>query len=429
MSKNVGLPILLLLAMFLVSCGSTGSAQVDEEEFVTVENGEFMLRGEPYRYVGTNFWYAPILASAGEYGDRARLAAELDSLCALGVDNLRVLVGGDGSRPVRGHIEPNLQTAPGEYNVELLEGLDYLLVELEKRDMRAVIYLNNAWEWSGGFGTYLEWTGYGEAPDPATNYSDYKTFVSKFMIDSVARGMYRNHVRAIVGRTNSITGKPYAESPAIMSWQIANEPRCFAKDNKAIFEEWLIEIGRLIKSVDNRHLVSTGSEGKWGCEGDIELWARVHNSDAIDYANIHIWPYNWKWISADSIAEKLPLVFENTASYIAEHRALTTKPIVLEEFGFPRDDMRVALGTPTTLRDDYYRYVFGMMQDDGSLNGVNFWGWGGLAQPTHENWQPGDDYTGDPAQEAQGLNSVFIGDKTTLDIIRSANAALKRQQR
>jgi mannan endo-1,4-beta-mannosidase len=31
----------------------------------------------------------------------------------------------------------------------------------------------------------------------------------------------------------------------------------------------------------------------------------------------------------------------------------------------------------------------------------------------------GDDYTGDPAQEAQGLNSVFAGDSTTLAVIKN----------
>ena len=30
----------------------------------------------------------------------------------------------------------------------------------------------------------------------------------------------------------------------------------------------------------------------------------------------------------------------------------------------------------------------------------------------------GDDYTGDPAQEAQGLNSVFVNDTTTLNVIK-----------
>ena len=42
-----------------------------------------------------------------------------------------------------------------------------------------------------------------------------------------------------------------------------------------------------------------------------------------------------------------------------------------------------------------------------------------MAKPQHEQWQPGDDYTGDPAQEAQGLNSVFASDSTTLAVIKA----------
>jgi mannan endo-1,4-beta-mannosidase len=31
----------------------------------------------------------------------------------------------------------------------------------------------------------------------------------------------------------------------------------------------------------------------------------------------------------------------------------------------------------------------------------------------------GDDYTGDPAQEQQGLNSAFSGDESTLQVVKS----------
>jgi mannan endo-1,4-beta-mannosidase len=31
----------------------------------------------------------------------------------------------------------------------------------------------------------------------------------------------------------------------------------------------------------------------------------------------------------------------------------------------------------------------------------------------------GDDYTNDPAQEAQGLNSVFASDTTTLAVVKA----------
>ena len=36
----------------------------------------------------------------------------------------------------------------------------------------------------------------------------------------------------------------------------------------------------------------------------------------------------------------------------------------------------------------------------------------------------GDDYTGDPAQEQQGLNSVFASDASTTQLIKEINTQL-----
>lgn len=56
----------------------------------------------------------------------------------------------------------------------------------------------------------------------------------------------------------------------------------------------------------------------------------------------------------------------------------------------------------------------------------NSWEWSGFANPKHEQWQVGDDYTGDPAQEAQGLNSVFSTDKSTLDVVKTQVDRMKK---
>ena len=255
--------------------------------FVTVRDGKFYLGDSVYRYVGTNFWYGAILGSEGRGGDRERLGRELDSLKALGMDNLRILVGGDGAEGLASHISPTLQTAPGVYNDTLLAGLDYLIDQLEQRDMRAVFYLNNAWEWSGGFSTYLEWAGAGEAVNPAdAGYPAYMEYASKFVRNDSAKALAANHIRNIVGRTSSLTGKPYAESPAIMAWQIANEPRAFSDESKRDFADWIHRTSRLIKEIDPNHLVSIGSEGLKGCEEDLDLWTEIHTYPEVDRKSV-----------------------------------------------------------------------------------------------------------------------------------------------
>lgn len=417
------------------ACTSTGMKQ-EPIEFVTVSDGEFYKGDSTYRYIGANFWYGAILASEGVGGDSIRLAAELDSLSGIGVDNLRILVGGDGAEGLASHISPTLQKSPGEYNDTLLRGLDRLLAELEKRNMKAVLYLNNAWEWSGGFSTYLEWAGAGKAVNPAEDgYPAYMEYASQFVTNDSAMKLADNHLRNIVGRVSSITGKPYSESPAIMSWQIANEPRAFKPENKENLLEWIARSAKSIKEIDKNHLVSVGSEGLWGCENDLELWTRIHQNPDIDYATIHIWPYNWSWVKETTLTDSLPVACRNASEYIKVHRESLDKalgegkrkPIVLEEFGYPRDDMRYAPGTPVTGRDGFYTHVFDEVVRGGDLQGVNFWGWGGLAVPAHDTWQPGDPYTGDPAQEAQGLNSVFINDSTTVALIKKAARSINEK--
>ena len=414
----------IALSLIIISCTGRGGSDI-----ISIEDGQFIKDGSPYYFVGTNFWYGPILASEGSGGDRERLTRELDSLCSMGVRNLRVLVGSDGERGVYTKVEPTLQYAPGKYNDTLLRGLDYFLVELGKRDMEAVLYLGNAWEWSGGYSQYLKWAGYGDIPLPrVAGYNEYVDYVSNFMKSDSAMGLFRRYVMDIVSRTNTVTGKAYRDDPAIFSWQICNEPRPFGEENKETFRTWLTETAGIIKAIDPNHLVSVGSEGKYGCEVDLSLWEDISRSPYIDYLNIHIWPFNWGWTSRDDMNDgTVQPAIDLSLEYLDEHMEVARrlhKPLVVEEFGFPRDSVGFSRSSSVSMRDRYYEAMLSQMNGQkasGSmLAGFNFWGWGGLAIPSQDHlmWQPGDDYTGDPAQEEQGLYSVFASDTSTVSIIR-----------
>lgn len=402
--------------------------------FVQVKDGHFVRDGIPYYYVGTNFWYGAILGSEGQGGNRVRLCKELDRMRAMGIDNLRILVGSDGQRGIKTKVEPTLQEAPGVYNDTILAGLDYLLMEMGKRRMVAVLYLNNSWEWSGGYGYYLEQAGEGKAPRPDEDgYPAFMKFVARYATCEKAHQLFYDYVRFILSRTNRYTGLKYTDDPAIMSWQIGNEPRAFSTEVLPAFEKWLAEASALIRSLDANHLVSIGSEGSWGCENDYGVYERICADKNIDYCNIHLWPYNWGWARADHLVEDLAVSCRNTKDYIDRHLAICarlTKPLVMEEFGYPRDGFSFSLSSTTEGRDGYYKYVFSLVGDNaekgGYFAGCNFWGWGGFAKPRHEQWEVGDDYTGDPAQEAQGLNSVFVTDTTTLQVVKAEVERMRR---
>lgn len=446
-----------LISVLMMACLSMVA-----QDFVKVKDGKFVCGGKEYRYVGANFWYGAILASEGQGGNRQRLLKELDAMKAVGIDNVRVLIGGDGRDGIPSHIAPKLQTEPGVYNDTILDGLDYMMAELEKRDMKAVLYFNNAWEWSGGYGAYLDWVGFSgdvesskggmthfdRTPVPSVDgWHEFMQYVGNFIINDEARALAANHVRYIVTRTNRYTGMPYAMSKGLMAWEIANEPRAFGADSlhKARFVEWIDEQSTLIKSLDPNHLVTTGSEGYNGCENDWDLFQKVHAVKNIDYACIHIWPFNWGWLgkfnqnydsektipegAPDPIVTRVDIACEKTQEYIDHSYQLMQeigRPMVLEEFGYPRDRFLFTPGSKTDGRDTYYKYVFDIIRDSGKIAGCNFWGWGGHANVKHVVWQRWDDYVCDPAQEEQGLNSVFAVDKSTMEIIRNSTKEIRK---
>src|SRR6188474_1153144 len=73
--------------------------------FVQRKGTGFTLSGKPYRYVGTNMWYAAWLGAPADYGNRDRLRRELDALKALGVTNIRANASAEES-PLNHSVKP-----------------------------------------------------------------------------------------------------------------------------------------------------------------------------------------------------------------------------------------------------------------------------------------------------------------------------------
>ena len=150
-------PIFIFLFLF-----STILYAQDNKKFVQTDKMQFTIAGKPYYYIGTNYWYGGLLAlQHNSTKGKERLIKELDFLQTQGVNNLRVLVGAEGTGVINGvkRVSPALQAEQGKFNEDVLHGLDLLLTEMGKRNMKAVLYLSNNWEWSGGFLQYLNWNG------------------------------------------------------------------------------------------------------------------------------------------------------------------------------------------------------------------------------------------------------------------------------
>lgn len=437
MNKKI-LFFILISLIYFQGCSIIGIKE--NPEYVKVKGPQFILEGKPYYFVGTNLWYGAYLGSPGETGDRTRLIKELDNLHSLGINNLRICAASEESSMDRA-IKPAFQKAPGVYDENLLEGLDFLLSEMGKRNMKAVLFLNNYWQWTGGMAQYNNWFTNIPIPDPDNpnvGYGKFMDFSAEFYLNTKARECFKDYIKMIVTRKNKFTGLFYFEDQAIMCWQLGNEPRpgrnLSVIKNAEVFYQWIEETGQFIHSLDPNHLVTIGSEGTVGNLQNEEMFLKSHSSKYIDYATLHLWPKNWGWFLADKTDETYPGTEKNAIEYINRHLVLArklNKPITMEEFGIPRDNELYKSGTATTVRDKYFKKIFDLVADSAAagspLAGTNFWGWGGSGRGQNEDgkWKIGDPYTGDPPQEPQGLNSIFDSDNSTIEIIKAHVRQLK----
>lgn len=400
------------------------------QSFVRVQGTRFVLAEKPYYFIGANYWYGMNLASSGPGGDRVRLLAELDQLAALGVTNLRIMAASEGPDTAAWRMLPSLQPSPGQYNAQLLDGLDFLLYEMGKRNMKAVVCLNNFWPWSGGFAQYYQWMEPRHAipyppPAPGGEWLSYMLFASRFYDHPKAMAAYDAHLRAIITRVNPYTGLRYTEDPAIMAWQLANEPRGMLRPRK--YRAWVRKSAALIKSLDANHLVTIGSEGNTPAPTG-NHFSRDHDYPDIDYMTIHIWVQNWMWYKPEAPDSSYARAWDKAKAYLEAHlkeAEALQKPLVLEEFGLSRDFDQHQPEAPTTWRDRYFGEMFGLVHGLAAagrgLAGCNFWAFAGQGRPREAKgiWQAGDNFIGDPPHEYQGWYSVYDKDSTTLEIIKT----------
>jgi len=402
--------------------GTDASSQPSTMAFVTAKGTQFAEGSKRHVFVGTNFWQGMNLGASSSPGDRARLGRELDRLQTLGITNVRVMAASEGPDTEPYRVVPSLMPQPGVYNEQVFAGLDYFLDQLSQRGIRAVMVLNNYWEWTGGMAQYVSWGQGTKIPyrlDPGGNYNTFTQYIDRFYACAPCQTTYRAHIQTIIKRINTVNGRTYRDDPTIFSWQLANEPRNYPAN-------WIGDLGQYIKSLDSNHMVTVGSEGSWG--GDFKT---THGSPTIDYTTCHIWVEPWgKYNATDSSASQLTTATNFAVDYLNTHNtdsASLGKPLVMEEFGLARDGWASTgeynPATPVTNRNKYYQSLFSkvesLMAAGGAIAGDNFWAWAGEARPPSK-------WTGDPPHETAGWFSVYDADSTTLTVISTHAAALKK---
>lgn len=399
--------------------------------FVSVKSQQLVKDGRPYYFLGTNYWQGMYLAAPGKNNNRAQLKRELDMMQTQGIKQLRILALSEGPNSEPYRVVPAVQTKPNELNENLLIGLDFLLNEMKKRQMTAVICLSNFWPWSGGMSQWVSWIEGSSIPypppHPGGSWSRYQEYASKFYTLEKAVEGQQDSVKKIVSRINTVSQIAYSGDETIMAWELANEPR--GGNNRQEFLKWISSSAKLIKSIDKNHLVTLGSEGETMDARDAgNNFLEDHSFSDIDYATFHIWVENWGMYDPKNASGTMTMAKNVMQNYINDHVAKSKtlkKPVILEEFGMARDERSMNPESTTFNRDNYYQAVFqaslDLMTKQNNLSGVNFWAWSGENKPRlpfGSLWKAGDPLLGDPPHEEQGWYGVYSSDHTTLNIIK-----------
>jgi mannan endo-1,4-beta-mannosidase len=292
--------------------------------FVERRDRGFVLNGESFRVAGANNYYLGFVT-------RPAIESVLDLAVSMGLNTLRIwgfFEQMPGSNvyfhffnPARG--VPDFKDGP-----DGLGRLDQAVYLAEQRGLRLILPLTDFWPNLGGMQSYCDWFGLGGR--------------DQFYRDGRCRAAYWQWVEQLLLRRNSLTGRFYIDEPAILAWELANEPRCEnpngsrIADGEDVLLSWIWEMATLIRSKDPNHLIAIGDEGYFhrsGAGGN-GLYNGVHGTNferflgvgPIDFGTFHM--YGDMAGSAD--------LRTFGGMWIGDHVAAAgraNKPALLEEFG------------------------------------------------------------------------------------------------
>ena len=187
---------------------------------------------------------------------------------------------------------PRHVLGPGRFNEEAFRTLDQVIQAANEHGIRLIIPLVDNWIWQGGRAEYAGFRG---------------KLKDDFWTDPQIIADFKETIRFVLLRTNTLTGIVYSDDPAILCWETGNELQSPAP--------WTRQIAAYIKSLDTNHLVMDGFNAN-------ELRPESLAMPEVDIVTTHHYPGSK---TKKSFAQ---LIRENAAK--AEGR----KPYVIGEFGF-----------------------------------------------------------------------------------------------
>lgn len=315
---------MLALLLMLASLAAPSTVRAQEppgaaDAFVRVQGAGFVLRGEPWHFLGANVavMHGPV--------HRGAMERTLDAVRDDGLSVVRVWALGerpDGS-PAWAR-DYAFRVGEEGWVDSSFEHLDRVLAAASERGLRVIVVLANRWSDYGGIPRYLRWAG--ALPESAQPRELTELEVAAFYDCSRCDVLYRAHVARVVNHVNGVTGVAYRDDPTILGWELANELGAYPRDRDALVR-WVTESARFVRSLDARHLISAGHIG-YQRASDRRTWLAVQRIAEIDYADAHAYPLQSGGVQ--TLAELGRYVDDRVQ--LAHHVA--HKPFVWGEYGF-----------------------------------------------------------------------------------------------
>lgn len=287
--------------------------------FVTIKDDRFMYAGSPVKLKGTNYWLstAPFVGTWSSW-DGPKVLQELQRAKDMGVNTVRVGLPFDHGNTMDVLWDSDLDMH--KIRPWIQRQMSQLLQISSLLGMKVIFVL-------------FEWND--------THPKEGSTEEQQNL----------NYLDGIV--------TPFANDDRILAWDLHNEPDFYedwTTGNKSRVIEWLSRMAKQVRYRDGNHPITVGM-------GDYRnLWAQDSTGrkvlDFVDFASFHCYDANG-----------LP-------PQVAEIKAHTAKPILLEEMGWPTDHGTVAAPAGVTYDEPTQTFLYTRMLADANkldIAGVVQW--------------------------------------------------------
>src|SRR5215471_18459023 len=292
-----------VVALFLALVPTLCNGDAGFKDFITARGDQLYEGNTPFRFIswnipnlqmiednvpftGPNPWRLP---------DQFELVDALATVHQLGGTVVRTYVlsvrRADDLPGTPRHV-----LGPGKFNEEAFRELDLAVQIANEQGVRLIIPFVDNWTWQGGRGEYAGFRG--------------KT-KDDFWTDPQIIADFKQTIRFLVTRTNTLTGIRYCDDKAILCWETGNE--------LSSPPAWTRKIAAYTKSLDPNHLVMDGFNAA-------QLRPESISIPEVDIVTTHHYPGSRR---AKTFAE---LIRANWA------QSKGKKPYIVGEFGFVRTD-------------------------------------------------------------------------------------------